>query len=285
VGDLAVDTSLRRVSDDAFEAVVGSEWDAFGPNGGFLSAIALRAAGEVSAFTMPVIFQGQYGRPARPTAAVVRTQTIVRTARTEVVRVDITQNGPVLSAFVRTVSPDTGSPSSELEHDYAPAPDVPPPDLLRPLEQLLPPGSVQLPIASNFEMRPITWETTWPPRQARPARNLAWIRFRPAATFADPFIDHGRSLTIADMEVWRAVMRAHGGCPSHTGRSIDLTVTFHRPVTDQEWLLSEVVSPVATHGIVSGQARIWCASGELVASGMSNMVARALPAGALPAPY
>jgi acyl-CoA thioesterase II len=277
--DLAVDTCLHRVSYGVFELVIGTEWDAFSPNGGFLSAIALRAAGEVTGQATPVSFQGQYGKPAGPGVTAVRTHTIMQTARTEVVQVDIAQNASlVLSAFVRSASL-----TSELEHDDAPAPDVPPPGLLRPVEQLVPAGFQLMPFTNNFEMRPITWEPAWPPRKARPARNLAWIRFRPTASFADPFADHGRSLVIADMEVWRAVMRAHRGCSSYVGRSIDLTVTFHRPTTNREWLLSEVVSPVAVQGVISGQTRIWCAEGELVASGTSNMVVHPAPARKVPA--
>jgi hypothetical protein len=43
-------------------------------------------------------------------------------------------------------------------------------------------------------------------------------------------------------------------------------------------LLAEVVSLIGPQGIVSGQARILCADGGLMATGTSNMVAVPLPA-------
>jgi acyl-CoA thioesterase len=50
-------------------------------------------------------------------------------------------------------------------------------------------------------------------------------------------------------------------------------VGFHRP-TEDEWLLVEGVSPLATGGLASVTARVWDRAGRLLASGGQTMLCR-----------
>jgi acyl-CoA thioesterase-2 len=45
MGDLAADTRVEQVGNGRYGAHLSSEWEIWGPMGGYVAAIALRAAG------------------------------------------------------------------------------------------------------------------------------------------------------------------------------------------------------------------------------------------------
>ena len=55
MGDLEVDTRVERRG-DGFVAQLSRDWEVWGPNGGYVASIALRAAGAVSRFRRPASF-------------------------------------------------------------------------------------------------------------------------------------------------------------------------------------------------------------------------------------
>ena len=63
VGDLERDTELSG-KDGHYTAELSRDWEIWGPNGGYLSAIALRAAGAVAKIRRPASFAGQFLRVA-----------------------------------------------------------------------------------------------------------------------------------------------------------------------------------------------------------------------------
>jgi acyl-CoA thioesterase len=109
----------------------------------------------------------------------------------------------------------------------------------------------------------------------------SWLRYRPTARFADPWVDACRLLIPIDTFGWPAASQAHAWrnpAPA-IAVTVDLNVGFHRPAED-EWLLAEAVSPVATGGLASATGRVWDQSGRLLASGGQTMLCRpALPPG------
>src|SRR5437763_2649210 len=60
VGDLEEDTAVERVSNGRYRATVSSDWALWGPVGGYLASIALRAAGAHSALPLPASLSCQY---------------------------------------------------------------------------------------------------------------------------------------------------------------------------------------------------------------------------------
>src|SRR5437016_13030519 len=48
-----------------YRAVISSDWEVWGPNGGYVAAIALRAAGVEARIPRPVAFAGHYLSVAR----------------------------------------------------------------------------------------------------------------------------------------------------------------------------------------------------------------------------
>src|SRR2546426_446040 len=64
---LDLDTRVSG-AEGRYRAVISSDWEVWGPNGGYVAAIALRAAGADARLPRPVAFAGQNleGRPVDP---------------------------------------------------------------------------------------------------------------------------------------------------------------------------------------------------------------------------
>ena len=66
MGDFEVDTRLERTrgSHNHFSATLSEDWKIWGPNGGYVAGIALRAAGLVAEVPRPVSFACHFLRTA-----------------------------------------------------------------------------------------------------------------------------------------------------------------------------------------------------------------------------
>jgi acyl-CoA thioesterase len=130
-----IDATRLAGESGRFTADLQPDWEIWGPNGGYLSAIALRAAGEVAPQGhRPVTYSGQYlASPASGEIAVEAE--LVKPGRSAAcANVRLIQNGRVaLQAQVWTTGRDTGP-----EHLDLPRPAVPPPADLPPFESYLP---------------------------------------------------------------------------------------------------------------------------------------------------
>jgi acyl-CoA thioesterase II len=274
MGRLDDDTAVAPVGDGRYEAVLTEDWNIWGPNGGYLAAVALRAAGAHSSLDRP--------RPASlqchflGVAAFAPVQldvTVLRGARrAEALRVSMSQEGqPVLEALVWTV----GEGLDGMDHVGASMPDVPVWSECPPLADMLPPDYKRHRFADNVEER---WLEPFVPFDVRPASEpefLVWVRLRPEPAFDDPFVDGGRLAVLVDTFQWPAAARGHDGATlDYVAPSLDLTCQFHRPAPASEWLLVEARSPLAADGLVAGTSRVWDEAGRLVASGSQMMLCR-----------
>jgi acyl-CoA thioesterase II len=275
VGSLDLDTRLAGEA-GRYAATLSEDWRIWGPNGGYVAAIALRAAGAASKFRRPVSFAchflgvGAFG-PADVTVVPLRS---ARTA--ESLRVTLAQEGRAfLDATVWTTDATAG-----LEHDFAPMPDVPKPGELRSFQELeqdsTPP---RFPFWMNLEGRPTDWvpRAAWKPRAPRLCN---WYRFRPDARFDDPFLDAARALILQDTLSWPAACQAHREEDNPwMAPSLDVAARFHRAPPFGEWLLCEARADVATEGLIGFHNRVWDEAGRLVASGGGQLLCRPRPAG------
>src|SRR5689334_21877989 len=131
MGDLAFDTAVEAVTsgdgDGRYTARLSRDWEIWGPNGGYVASIALRAAGAHSRFDRPVSLVGHFLGVADFEGAVGLEVTTLREAkRAESIRVAMTQNGqPIFAAMVWA-----GGDVAGLEHDVTTMPEVPEPDSL-----------------------------------------------------------------------------------------------------------------------------------------------------------
>jgi acyl-CoA thioesterase-2 len=265
VGDLAHDTEVRPCGDGRYEGIVSRDWEIWGPMGGYIAAFALRAAGAETTHTRPATFACHYLSVARfePIDVRVETRKAGRTATSQ--RVEVSQDGRrILDATVWSVGDVEG-----LEHDETTPPDVPGPDGLPELRDLLPDDAPPpFPFWENFEAKPIHFEPVWPPDGPRPARWQEWLRFAPTATFEDPWVDAARCVILVDLPSWPSAHRPHAWKqPPFTAPTLDLSVAFHRPTAGQEWLLCDGAAPLSTDGLFGWTAQVWSAGGRLHASG------------------
>jgi len=269
VGDFELDTCLEEVDPELgrFRAQLSRDWEIWGPNGGYVAAIALRAAGRVSRISRPASFSGHFLRVAAfaPVDVVVSPLHLGR--RSESLRVSISQDGkPVLEALVRTAADGPG-----LEHVHERPPDVPPPEALPDPASLRAVGGPPYPFWYNLEARVVHPERFQEPEQRRDPVWREWYRFTPRATFDDPFVDAGRMLLLIDTMSWPAAAQPHPRDSGFQAPNLDVTAWFHALAPKCDWLLADHVSPVAGGGLMGTTARIWSRDGRLLASGGAQL--------------
>lgn len=281
MGDLADDTAVSG-ADGRYRAVLSGDWEIWGPNGGYLAAVALRAAGAHSAQALPASYLGHFLDVAAFAPVDIEVETVRRSRRAESLRVSMTQEGRrVLDALVWAVAEGLDG----LEHAIPTAPEVPAPATLasaaeRPAAAATAPR-VRFPFFDNLDERPLTWVDDWEHRAAADPVHRSWYRFLPTARFDDPWVDAGRLLIAVDTFQWPAASRGHAADTlRHIAPSLDLACRFHRPDAARRapWLLVEARSPVAAGGLVGGTADVWDEAGTLLASGGQQMLCRPGPA-------
>ena len=273
-GDFQADTAVEGV-DGRYRAVLSDAWALWGPAGGYVSSIALRAAGAHSRFRRPASYTCNYLAVATFAPIDIDVATIRSAKRSEAIRVTLLQKDePFLDATVWTI--DEGMHG--IEYDAAPMPDVKGPDGLIPWQDR-DEDNPYWRFWSNIEERPLErWEGSWWDRPPGDPVREGWCRFRPAATFDDPFLDAARSLVLIDTLGWPAAMMTQTAMPSFVAPTIELSVRFHRLALTSEWLFSRVAAPIATDALIGSSAQVWAQDGTLVASGGQQMLCRPVPA-------
>jgi acyl-CoA thioesterase II len=272
LGDLALDTALAPLAsqgeDRSFAAELSRDWEIWGPNGGYLAALALRAAGACAEIPRPVSFYGHFLSVAQFGPVQIQVRALRRGRRAEAFSVAVEQGGrAVAQAMVRTASEAPG-----LEHDIARMPDVPPPGALKTFAELFPDeAGPSYPFWRNLESKPTDPASFAAAPSARPPLTLQWHRFVPRDTFGDPFLDAGRLLILIDTMGWPAASRAHPQS-AFQAPSLDVAAWFHRPAAHERWLLSDHTAPVAEQGLIGTVGRIWSADGRLLASGGAQLL-------------
>ncbi len=264
---LARATELAPLASDRFGAQLSPEWEIWGPNGGYLATLALRAAGRVAGIQHVASLHVHYLRSPRFEQVELTTHVVQAGKRAESIRVEMEQAGkPVLSALVRTALPGEG-----LVHEIATVPNVVSPEhTLLSADDLRRPEHGRHPFWDNFERRvlqPSAWAI---PRLEAPPRWREWVRYRDEASDDDPFLAAGRLALLIDTMGWPAAWLAHAD-ERFIAPSLDLCVWFHR-TRRSEWLLIDAESPLAEGGLVHGRCAIWSEQRELLASGGSQLL-------------
>jgi acyl-CoA thioesterase-2 len=273
VGDFDADTALTG-ADGHFRARLSDAWEIWGPNGGYVASIALRAAGAVSRFGRPASFVGHFLSVAAFDDIDVEAEVLRATRVADSVRVTISQGErSIIAALVWVVDDLEG-----LVHDELPLPDVPLPRDVPSAEERIAAHADQArsrhPFWDNFEERPLDWLDDWEAREPADPVFRTWIRFRPRATFDDPFVDAARSLLLLDTMGWPAAVRAHAEPLDVIAPNIDLAVHFHRLEPASEYLYVEATAPVGDDGLIGASSRVWSESGRLLASGSQQLLCR-----------
>jgi acyl-CoA thioesterase II len=272
--DLAADTELTSIADGVFERELSRNWEIWGPNGGYLATLALRAAGAASGRARPANISVHFLGVAGFDQPVVLRATVLRSARVATsLQVTMSQGDRlILQAMVWAV--DDGLDG--LAHDVAVRPSVPLwhelPTIHQRCEEAGSLYAPSYPFWLNFEQRPCSWIADWENRPAglEPAW-LNWLRFD-SPLIDDPWITAGRLLLLVDLGGWPAAGVAHVANP-FVAPSIDVSCEFHR-LEPVDWLLLDALSDHAGGGLVASRQCVWDERGRLLANGISHLLCR-----------
>lgn len=269
MGALDIDTMVRG-SDGRYTAAVSRDWEIWGPNGGYMAVLALRAAGAHTDLLRPASFAGHFLGVADFDDVDITVRTLRRTKRVESMAISMTQHDrPILESMVWVVTEGDG-----LVHDAWSPPAVAAPHELPTMAERMADEAPGFRFWDNLECRPCDWIEDWDNRAPGEFHENAWYRFVPTATFTDPFVDAGRSLLVLDTVFWPVAMRGHVENAGWYAPSIDIQVRFHAAAPEREYLLTDVHSPAAHDGLVSGVGSIWSDDGRLLATGGQQMLCR-----------
>lgn len=265
MGKLRQATTLRQVGDDLL-VDLDPEWEGWGPAGGYLAAIALRATGgAVPEGHRPVTLQAQFLSRAERGTAKVRADMIKR-GSTAMTNVTLFQSGRMFFQAQIWTTAKTHGP----EHLRVNAPTTPTPEQLPTLEKhFREVGRTPVTFWAKLDCRPVEFRAPG----GKPATTdmlERWYRFRDETPSHDVFDIAGRAAILLDANIWAAHWRMLEEEPDYAGPSLDLSVWFHEVLASSEWMMLEAISPVASSGIVFGTGRLWDDDGGLIASGSGN---------------
>lgn len=251
---------------EGFTAELDPTWEIWGPSGGYIAAIALRAVRERAADGhRPVTLTGQFLSVAKRGSIEVAVDPVKQGA-SALYSVTLSQEGKlVFQAQIWTTSrrdqPLPVQPS---------APDVPTHDGLPNQQEIA--RERGLPVSKfwdNLESRPVNFRTVDDPPM--PGSNqLRWMRFNGFDAPDDPYFDAMRTALLIDLTIWPGHWHRLTQQAKYLAPSLDLAVYFHTDAPAGEWLLCEADSDVAGEGLLSGRVRIWSEDGRALATGSGH---------------
>jgi acyl-CoA thioesterase len=289
VGSFAEDTRVYQLDDGMYEAILDPDWGVWGPNGGYLGAVALRAVGQYCNTDMPVSYSCHYANVAEFGKVRIQLEDTKRGRLAESIQLTISQRDK-RGAGAKTILRAMVWVARKAQTDFVHAPPLPAlaegpehhPSMS--MDDLGDP-QFRTRLWQTIEFRPVNLcgDTT----QARVPRLQGWFRFRPAASFEDAFLDAARSLLLVDNLIWPAAGLAHPTATGVIAPTMDLHVHFHTKASDDAdgspWLFADAYAETAQHGFLSGSVSVWACTGRLLASGRSLSVLRRAAQPSVPA--
>ena len=119
MGDFAKDTRPEG-GNGRYQVTLSRDWEVWGPNGGYLAAIALRAAGAEAQIKRPATFAGHYLSVARFEPVDIEVTVLKRGKRAESLRVSMTQEErAILEAIIWTAAELPGTQRREARASRA----------------------------------------------------------------------------------------------------------------------------------------------------------------------
>ena len=272
--DLQRDTAVEG-SEGRYTTLVSPHWVVWSPQGGYLMALLLRAAGKATEFPKPLSLGCHFLAVPRVGPAEIHVTSLRKTRVAESLRVSCVQEGRLfLEAMLWA-----GATVPGLDHSATGMPEVPGHETLMsvPLSGAPNPAGFHT-LWRNLEIRPCGPQSRERTEPAEP-RQRDWIRFRNFAPTSDAFADAGRYAMCLDTFTWPAATHAHPGDGRFIAPTLSFSIDFHQR-TDSEWLLSDAHAPIAHDGLIAMHQRVWSPDGKLLASGGCTTICRPRPAGA-----
>lgn len=246
----AAASAVRLLSPDRFGADIAPGWDIVGnANGGYLLAIAARAAAEAAGGRRPVSITGHFLAPGRPGPIQIDTE-IERTGRRiTTVRATMRDETRALLAVLGSFAAGESDPHPITRIEAAP-PDMPAPEDCVPVE---PTESFPPPFMGKVELRVHPEDAAM---DSGVPRFRGWFRLRSGES-----IDHFGLLVAVDSfppTIFAARM------PVAWTPTLELTAHV-RNVPEPGWLRCEFTTRFISGGYLEEDGEVWDASGRLVA--------------------
>lgn len=268
--DLEADTVLRADGEGHFTIDLSPGWNIWGMNGGYLAAVALRAAGGSAAWEAPAAISVSFLSRPRPGPAQVSVEVIRRTGKAECRSVTMAQDStPILTGSVWCAA--GGLEGNEPRRRVLPAPESVPTRL----ERINNEESLLLPWQVAIEDRPLffadEWPDGWGTRAPSEPEFEGWFRCRPEAIFKSPWVNAARVLVISDIYPLFGYIQATRGL-EFTCRvaTIWLSVQFHRPTDQEEFLFGDCRVLGAAGGLIGTSTSIWSRDGKCCATAIQQ---------------
>jgi acyl-CoA thioesterase len=262
VPDLMADTRIEPTGGTGrYASSLSPDWAVWGPNGGYLAALALRAAIGQSRFDRPASFYCHFLAVGAFEEVELEVTSLGGGKRAESLRIDVHQGDHrLLAATVWMVDEGLGG----YEHEVVHPPDVAGVADLKSFSELAGDEYEQwYPIWRSIEGKPLRWRE--PP--ADPEWHC-WLRLT-ETPIEDVRADAMRQVLWLDMVGWNAVIAAHEWPFPFLTPNLDLMVQFHQFAPEEPWQ--------ARDGLVGCVARLWTPDGRLLATGASKHSARPNP--------
>ena len=269
IDDFEIATRLTKVEPGLWRGALREDWGLWGPAGGHVTALALRAAGEATTQSRPVSMTCHFVRVGAFEPVDIFVETIKQGRRSELLRVDLKQNEKLIFTAQIWTMPDV---FPGIEHDVTQLADLPDPNRLPTWEDLFP-DQPPFDFMSRVDQRPIKTMPT-PGEVARDPELTGFYRFKENPSADDPFVDAARPLLLLDTFGWLAQYPAHPeDDPSPwIAPNIDYYYRFFRPTQKAEWLHMTVSADLATGGLMGTNGAIHDADGKLLVTGQSQLM-------------
>ena len=280
-------TAVEQTAEGKYRGTVSEEWKLWTPVGGYLAAIALRAAQSASSMARPVSLTCHYLHEAAFGPVDLEVTTLGTTERADSQLVRMSQNGNhILVTLVSAAPADLQGPDVNW-HD-APAvtePEDMPGTLLyedaarllgdQPYWQKLQfrmvkglPSSRSYPDMSGLSEEELI-ERRFTPR--RDAHIRGWNRIPSGEGAKDPWVDACRYLIICAGMMFPVVADPFTPPLRFIAPTLNLTVDFHTFHPDEQWLLADATGAHTSDGILGADTRLWARSGELLATAQAQL--------------
>jgi acyl-CoA thioesterase-2 len=189
------------------------------------------------------------------------------------------RGGKDVAIFALTA--DASVPEESVVEHSLPMPDVPQPDSLPSLAEVVAPygekAAVALSISQAVEQRLL--EDPFDLRPKSPPDTKTWVWMRVAGRLPEEQAVHTAALTfVSDLTLLSAGLARLGGGwgGQYAGSSLDHAVWFHHAFRADEWFLYETDSPVASGGRALCFGQIWAADGTHMATVAQQGLIRSL---------
>lgn len=260
-----------------YRGQLDAEWFAWGPFGGYLAALAIRAIGAHARLPWLATFSGLFLNVGEPGEVEIELAVLKPGKRAEALRATVRQGDRTLfEASSWLVDRDLAG----LTHDHARMPELAPPQSLKSYQELADNYDQWFPFWRYVEGRPLQWYEP----DSRPPPDPSWqgwLRLNQPPAPDEPAMRAAVATMWLDLPGWNAAMQAHPWPPTHIAPTLDLTVQFRAALYERpgalDWMLAEGVCPTGAAGLLGAVSQLWAPDGALLAASTTQMMCRPNP--------